>query len=180
MTPRALAAAVLGGLLLTACGTAGSDRGPAGIRPVDGRSGLQLTGTVRGRQFAVNDGAPRLRVGDCDVNEGGDRDVCFFSRDLDGRFFSLIFENPATLVAGETVPVVDPGCAPSLCDDVTDGAIVDVGFAPDERRVRAEGGSVILRTVEAGARYSGTIRLELPDGNLSGSFEVVPRPEPED
>ncbi|MGH3664612.1 MAG: hypothetical protein ACRDU8_00720, partial [Egibacteraceae bacterium] len=84
---------------LAACGTAGTGEGVAGIEPREGRSGLMLSGTVSGRQVAVNDGAPRMRLTDCDVNDGPDTDLCFISRDLDGNFFALVVENPDALRA---------------------------------------------------------------------------------
>lgn len=162
-----------------ACGTAGTGQGVAGIEPRDGRSGLSLTGTVDGRQVVVNDGAPRLRLGDCDVNDGPDRDLCFFSRDLNGQFFALVVENPEALAGDSTLPTRDPGCA-SRCDLVADVAVVDVQFGLEEPRQRAVAGQLRVTALEEGQRYGGSVTLELPDGRLSGTFEVVPRPEPDD
>lgn len=181
MTPRASAAAlaVAGALLLAGCGTESSGTGVNAIQPRDGRSGLHLTGTIDGRQIAANDGAPVLRVGDCDVNDGVDRDVCFFSRDVDGGFLGIIIENPE-LAAEGSVDVADPACVSPNCDDVTDGLIVELQRAAGGERTRATGGRVQFDRVEEGSRYAGTMNLQFPDGRLSGTFEVVPRPEPED
>lgn len=176
MRHRTLAAAVAAVLLLPACGTEGSGTGVNAIQPQDGRSGLHLAGTLNGRQFAVNDGAPVLRLGDCDVNDGVDIDLCFFSRDLDGGFFGLVVENPDVIVEG-TVAVTEPACVSPNCDDVSDGAVVELQHEPGAPRTRATGGRVRLTTVEPGQRYSGTLSLQLPTGRVSGTFEVVPRPE---
>ncbi|MPZ71977.1 MAG: hypothetical protein GEU74_01895 [Nitriliruptorales bacterium] len=172
---RAAAAAVMLCALLAACGTGEAGSGVAAIQPRDGRSGLQLSGTLDGRQFAVNDGAPVLRLGDCDVNDGADVDLCFFTRELEGGFFGIVVENPDVVRPG-VVEVTQSRCASPHCDDVTDGAVVEVQFAPGAPRVRATGGRLRLTTVEKGRRYAGTLHLTLPDGAFSGTFEVVPRP----
>ncbi len=176
MTRRSFAVLLAGALLLAGCGTAGTGTGVSGIEPRDGRSGLQLSGTIGGRQIAVNDGAPVLRLGDCDVNDGADTDLCFFSRDLDGGYFAVIVENPESVAVGR-VAVVDSACSSPNCEGAGAGAITEVQFAPGERRVRATGGSLNFRTVESSQRYAGTMNLELPDGRVGGTFEVVPRPE---
>ncbi len=173
---RALLGALLA-VVLAACGAEGTRPGPAGIVPRNGRSGLSLSGVVDGRQYAVSDGAPVLRLGDCDVNEGPDTDLCFFSRDINGAFFGIVVENPDALRAGTMIPVVTSTCRRAVCDDVTDGAVVDVQLGVGQRRIRATGGSLTLNTLETGRRYSGTLTLVLPDGRLAGTFEVVPRPE---
>ena len=167
-----------GSLLLSACSTSGSGTGVNAIQPRDGRSGLYLTGTVDGRQFAVNDGAPVLRTGDCDVNDGADRDLCFFSRDVDGGFVGIVIENP-DLAAEGTVDVVDDPCQSPHCDDVTSGLLVELQRVAGAERTRAIGGRVTFDLVEEGRRYAGTMNLVLPDGRISGTFEVVPRPEPD-
>lgn len=176
MTRRRAAALLAGAVLISACGTAGTGTGVSGIEPRAGRSGLQLSGTIDGRQLAVNDGAPVLRAGDCDVNDGADTDVCFFSRTLDGGFFALIVENPESLTPGR-VDVVDSTCQSPNCEDPAGGAITEVQFAPGAPRVRATGGVWRFTTVEPSQRYAGTVNLQLPDGKISGTFEVVPRPE---
>lgn len=179
MTPRRIAAAAAAALLSAGCGTAGTGTGVGSIEPRDGRSGLQLSGTIDGKQFAVNDGAPVMRLDDCDVNDGPDTDLCFFSRDLDGGYFALIIENPEAVKVGRVEVVASPCVSPN-CEDPGAGAIAEVQFERGAPRVRAEGGSLTFRTVEPAQRYSGTMNLELPDGRITGDFEVVPRPEPED
>jgi hypothetical protein len=164
-------------LLLGGCGTGGGGSGVAALRPSDGRSGLYVSGTVAGRQLALTDGAPVLITGDCDLADGRDDDVCFVSRDIDGTFVRIVFENPGVLEPGTTVPVVDEACATRGCDDVTAGAVVRVQVGATADPARARGGSVRLDTVEPGQRYAGSLTLELPDGRLAGDFNVVPRPE---
>lgn len=175
MIRRLLAAGLAAGLL-AACASSEAPSGVAAIQPREGRSGLLLSGTVDGRQVAVNDGAPVMRLGDCDVNDGPDTDLCFVSREVDGGFFSFVVENPDVLEAGE-VPIVDDPCRSPRCDEVTDGAVVEVQFAPGTKRMRAEGGALRLVTVESGRRYAGTMNVILPQGRITGTFEVVPRPE---
>lgn len=174
----ALCAAILA-IAAVACGTSGTGSGVGAIEPRDGKSGLQLSGTIRGRQIAVNDGAPVLRVGDCDVNDGMDTDLCFFSRDLDGGFFGVVIENPDAVEAG-TLPVVDAPCRSPRCDDVDDGVIVELQFERGAPRTRATGGDIVFTSVEKGELYSGRLNLTLPEGRIAGSLEVVPRPEPEE
>lgn len=144
------------------------------VQPRDGRAGLQLAGTVGNRQLAVSDGAPRLSVGDCDPASGGDADVCIIADDIDGQLVVVVFENPDLLASGATLPVVDAPCADPGCDDVTDGAVVDLQLGTGERQ-RATGGSVELSTVAPFRNYVGELRLELPSGTVSGAFDVVPR-----
>ena len=143
------------------------------VQPRDGRAGLQLAGSVGNRQLAVSDGAPRLTVGDCDPGASGDSDVCVIADDIDGQLVVLVFENPDVLQSGASLPVVDPPCDAG-CDDVTDGAVVDLqlGTGP---RLRAQDGRLELRTVEPFRNYVGELRLDLPSGSVSGSFDVVPR-----
>lgn len=153
---------------------AGCWSAPAGGRqPQQGRAGLQLAGTVGSRQLAVSDGAPRLRVGDCDPDVSGDSDVCIIADDIDGQLVVVVIENPDVLRAPATLPVIDPGCD-DACDEVTDGVVVDLQLGTDPR-MRATGGSVMLETLEPFTRYAGEVRLELASGSVSGAFDVVPR-----
>jgi hypothetical protein len=142
------------------------------VQPRDGRAGLQLAGSVANRQLAVSDGSPQLNVGDCDPDLSGDSDVCVIADDIDGQLVVLVFENPAVLRPGASLPVVDPPCGG--CDDVTDGAVVDLQLGTGER-LRARDGRLELRTVEPFSNYVGELRLDLPSGSVSGSFDVVPR-----
>jgi hypothetical protein len=137
------------------------------VQPRDGRAGLQLAGSVANRQLAVSDGSPQLNVGDCDPDLSGDSDVCVIADDIDGQLVVLVFENPDVLRPGASLPVVDPPCGG--CDDVTDGAVVDLQLGTGER-LRARDG-----TVEPFSNYVGELRLDLPSGSVSGSFDVVPR-----
>lgn len=159
-----------------ACGTSGGGTGPAAIEPRGGQSGLQLSGTVDGRQVAVNDGAPVLRLGDCDVNDGIDTDLCFFSREVNGGYFAIIVENPDAVTEGR-VAVTDSDCRSPRCEEVGDGAVVDVQFERGGPRMRAVGGDLTFTSVEEAKRYGGTLNLRLPDGRVGGTFQVVPRPE---
>lgn len=142
-------------------------------QPRQGRAGLQLTGTVANRQLAVSDGGAELVTGDCDPSASADTDVCVIADDIDGQLVVLVFENPDVLRAPATLTVTDPGCGQD-CDDVADGVVVDLQLGTGERR-RAHGGSVELETVIPFSRYVGELRLELPSGMVSGSFDVVPR-----
>jgi hypothetical protein len=167
-------AAAVAVAVLAACGSS-EPLGPQ-EPPRGGRAGLQLTGMLEGRQIAINDGAPRLVVGDCEPRRGPSQDVCFISRDIDGELFVLVVKNPAALAAGGILPIADPGCAaPGECEAVTDVAVIDVQVGPSPRR-RAREGTLIVDAVDPGAHYAGTIRLRLADGGrLSGTFDVVPR-----
>lgn len=171
MKVRVLAAfAVLA--LVTACGTGELPQTP---QPRDGRAGLQLSGTVAGSQVAVSDGSPDLTVGDCAVVGGAAVDLCVASRDLRGGPVVLTVRNPAALVEGVTVPVEDSDCDGPACDAVTDVAIVDVALGDAVRR-RAVGGRLEITVADEGARYAGSLHLDLVDGDLSGHFDLVPRP----
>lgn len=170
---------VLLAVLLTGCGAEPVGTGPSAVRPRDGRSGLQLTGVIAGQQIAVSDGLPRLEANDCDPGDGPDQDVCVISRTIDGTLFVLVFENPAVLRPG-TLPVAPGDCArPEDCDRVTDTAVIDVQIGVSGR-TRARGGSLTLTFVEPGQRYVGSLSLQLPNGRLDGSFDLIPRPEPEE
>lgn len=165
--------ALLGAIVLAVL-TSGCWSEPAGgQQPREGRAGLQLAGTIGGRQLALSDGAPRLVVGDCDPDVSGDQDVCIIADDIDGQLVVLVIENPDVLRAPATLPVVDPDCG-DRCDEVTDGVVVDLQLGTGDRR-RARGGSLVLETVERFVHYAGEVRLELASGSVSGSFDVVPR-----
>lgn len=162
-------------LLLTGCGETPGDVLPD---PRDGRSGIRLSGQLADRQIAMSDGLPTINASDCDVNEGPDRDLCILTRDINGERIIIVFENPDVLVEGETVPVGPGDCSePPACDDVTDVAIIDFGFA-DRARIRAVSGQVTMEVVVPSSNYRGDFDLRLPDGSpLQATFDVVPRPE---
>lgn len=157
---------------------AGCTADAEGMPPArDGRSGLQATGTIEGRQVAVGRGLPQLVVGDCDPIDGPDSDVCIITDTIDGRLLVLALENPDALVEGETIAVGDPSCAtPAACDAVTDVAIVTVKLDTDDP-VRATGGTLRMTRILEFRNYVGELSLDLPDGRLNGTFDVVPRPE---
>lgn len=168
-----VAALAASALVVSGC-TASSGELPAAR---EGRSGLQGTGTVDGRQVAVGTGLPELVVDACDPQDGPDRDVCFLADTIDGRSFVLTVENPDVLAEGASLPVDDPACGtPPSCDDVTDAAIVEVkvGTAP---AVRATGGTLTVERLVPFTNYRGEVSLRLPDGTFTGTFDVVPRPD---
>jgi hypothetical protein len=142
-------------------------------QPRDGRSGLQLTGSIAGRQLALSDGSPQLTVGDCDPDASGDSDVCAIGETIDGELVVLVLENPDVLAAGTTLPVVDPGCG-ARCDQISDAAVVDLQVGTG-RRMRAHGGRLELDEVTPFSRYAGDVRLSFAAGSVTGSFDLVPR-----
>lgn len=168
MVKGALAGLLVAALLPAGCVTSGP-------QPRDGRAGLQMSGTVGGSHVAVSDGNPRLIVGDCDVVGGAAEDVCVVSHDVRGQEVTLALRNPAVLAEGERLVIEDPGCAAGACDSVTDVAVVDVTIGDAQRR--ATGGTLTVTTLDAEERYAGGLRIELPDGVLSGHFDVVPQPD---
>lgn len=171
-----VAAALALSLGLAACSGA-TPQGAGQQQPREGKAGLRITGTVDGRQIAVLDGSPRLVRGNCDPARGPTDDLCFVSRRIDGEVFVLVFRNPdaleAQLGAGR-VPIAAPPCPTvEACEQITDEVLVDVQIG--DARQRVTGGSVAVTALEPGQRYAGTVRLNLPDGQLDGSFDVVPR-----
>ena len=166
----AVAALAVLALVLAACGTGNGD---PRTQPRDGRAGVQLSGTLDGRQVAVRDGAPQLVTGDCDPRTGPDDDVCVITQTISGDTFVLVFENPALFEEGVELDVADSDCRGARCDDITDHAVVDVQVGED--RVRARAGEVRVQHVEPAVRYRAEVRLELPGGRLSGHLDVVPR-----
>jgi hypothetical protein len=174
---RALRAALLAGVAVfaAACGETPGDVLPD---PRDGRSGIQVTGQVDGRQVAINDGLPDVNFSDCDLAAGRDDDLCVVTEDLSGDLVVLVVENPAVLVEGARVPIRDVPCADDRdCDEVADAAVVDVAFTQGDRRVRATGGTLAVEVAQPLTRYRGTIDLTLPGGTMRGTFDLVPRPE---
>ena len=186
---RAAVLAVVAAVLCAAC-TSGAAQQPAAR---DGRSGLQASGTIEGRQVAVSAGLPQLLVGDCDPTDGLDDDVCFITDTIGGGTLVVNIENPAVLEAPEegteaasengtgpgqerTLPVADPPCGtPADCDAIVDVAIMTVKLGTDPP-IRATGGQLRIERLVPFQNYRGSFSLELPDGRFSGTFDVVPRP----
>lgn len=160
---------------LVGCGETPGDVLPD---PRDGRSGLQMSGLVGDRQIAVSDGLPDVNFGDCDTPDGPDRDLCVITEDISGELVVLIVENPDVLVAGERVAIADVPCqAVRDCDEVADTAVVDVAVGTATSRTRAVSGQITVEVAEPLQRYRGTFDLRLPEGNLSGNFDLIPRPD---
>ena len=160
-------------LLAVACGEAPGDVLPD---PRDGRSGVQLSGILQDRQIAISDGLPTLNDTDCDLNEGVDRDLCVVTEDISGEQIVIVFENPDVLVEGASLPIGQVPCGqPRNCDAVTDVALMEIRIG--EERLPGLGGTLELETVVPGNRYRGTFDIELRTGQLSATFDLVPRPE---
>ena len=166
------AVGLLVGLALLA-GGCGADSGDPASQLRDGRAGVQLSGTVDGRQVAVRDGAPQLVVGDCQPRTGPAQDVCVITQTIGGDTFVLVFENPDLLEAGRQLEIADAPCRGADCDEVTEHAVVAVQVGED--RARARGGEIHVEHVEQFVRYRADVRVELPGGRLSGHLDVVPR-----
>lgn len=163
-------------LALLAC-TAPTERAGGHEPPRDGTAGIQLSGTFAGRQLALSDGAPALLAGAlCAQHVGSAEALCFRTRDIDGTEVVLSFLNPAVILAGANLAVGSWDCStPLACAQVEDEAVVEV--AVGGQRQRATSGSLALQQIVPGSRYVGTATLSFRDGGLSGSFDVVPRPE---
>lgn len=139
------------------------------VQPEGRDDGIQATGLLDGKRVAISRGNPTVVLGDCDANDGLDQDLCILGRTIDGLDVNLVIENPDVLVPGETV---DAGIDCSFgCDDVTEGAVVEVRVNGEVRDV--ERGTLTVR--EAGPRWIADFDLVLSFGdNLSGTFDVVP------
>lgn len=145
-----------------------------GVQPRDGRAGLQVTGTMAGRQVAVSDGAPRLLAGDCSLFTPLPVELCAVSRDIDGGAVVLGIGNAAAVAASGTLEVGEPGCtSQATCREVTDHAVVLLQVADTVHPARS--GSLTISEIEAGTRYVGQFSLTTADGRVTGSFDLVPR-----
>ena len=170
----ALAAAVVA--LLSACGVASNPMTPL-PEPREGRSGLQLSGSFAGRQVAVSDGLPGLLVRECKERHGIPAEVCFASRNIDGALVVVGIANPDAIAAADRLEAARARCATTLgCGENDDHALVFVRVGDDVRQ--ASGGSVAITELVPGSRYAGELRLQVGRERLTGSFDVVPRPEP--
>lgn len=159
-------------LVLAACGEP-NDLLPD---PREGRSGIQLSGLLQDRQIAISDGLPVLNTGDCDLNEGPDRDVCIITEDINGELIRIVIENPGVLEEGAVLPIGSDCRTAGECEAVTDMAVIDVQFGTG-RRIRAESGTLRMDVVVPFTRYRGDFDLRLPRGSLTATFDLVPRPE---
>lgn len=165
------------GVAVLAFALAGCEDGDEVVTPVEaiqpeGRDdGIQATGLLDGSRVAISRGNPIVVVGDCDANDGFDDDLCILSRTIDGLEINLVVENPAVLVPGETV---EAGIDCSFgCDDVTEGAVVELRVDGEVRPVQR--GTLTVR--EAGPRWIADFDLVLSFGdNLKGTFDVAPTP----
>lgn len=168
-TARSLRATVLAPVLgltlvLSGCATASVAHRQAEASD----DGVQVTGTLGGSRVAISEGVPDVVFGDCDPGIEIDQDVCWSARTIDGMTVAMVVENPAVLVAGETVDVVNVACDLD-CDAVTEGVVVDVRW--DGRQVRATSGRLEVGSVDE--RVSASLDLNLVGGDgLDGSFNV--------
>lgn len=161
-----LVAIALACLLLAGCG----EDDLVQVQPAAPDDGIVLTGRLSGRNISISDGAPEVLFGDCDPRDGRDTDLCLVTRSIGGTRLAVVIENPALLVADETLLIRGDTCR--HCDDVDAHLVVEL--RTDSRTVRATGGSVQVR--EAGPRYAADLVLRLPDGSrLTGTINVGPR-----
>ena len=167
MRTRLVAVALLA-LLGTGCV---DGEGAQQAQPVSGQDGLRATGVLDGARIAISRGSPTVVLGDCDPNDGLDRDLCLLVRTIDGLQLNLVVENPDALVAGEQLPIGERECGDTGCDGITDVAVVFVRV--DGRQLPVEGGR--LEVEQAGPRYAAAFDLRLPNGErLTGDFDVSP------
>ncbi len=161
---RLLPFVLAGTLLLGAC----VNPEESGQRQAEAEDdGVQATGRIGGARVAISDGGPETLIGDCDPGDGADEDVCWIARTIDGLTIAFVIENPAALVAGETLPVRADRCTD--CDDVTDHAVVDLRINGDQRR--ASSGQLVV--TQAGPRYAASFRVGFDDSDeLIGDFNI--------
>lgn len=137
-------------------------------QPESSADGLQATGQLDGHRLAVSDGEPEVAHADCDAPDGVDEDLCVVARTIDGSTLSLVIENPALLIDGQSIPV---SSCQGHCDDHQDGVVIEVRLDGEARR--ASGGSVDVLT--AGPRWSAAFTVRFgPGESLTGSFDVRP------
>ena len=157
-----------------AVGCEDAEEGPSPtdvVQPASRDEGIQATGTLDGQRVAISRGSPTVVVGDCDANDGLDRDLCIIARTINGRSVTLVIENPAALVPGETI-AAGTACSGG-CDGVTGGIVAEFRIDGETRAV--ERGS--LTVAEAGPRWIADFDLVLTGGDrLIGTFDVAPTP----
>lgn len=140
------------------------------VQPESRDEGIQATGQIEGSRVAISRANPTVVVGDCDANDGLDEDLCILSRTISGTSINLVVENPDVLVPGETVEA-GVRCTGG-CDDVTEGAVVELRV--DDEVLVVTRGSISVE--EAGPRWIADFDLFLRDGRLNGTFDVAPTP----
>ena len=158
-------------LVLTGCESGNEVQTPVdAVQPESRDEGIQATGLLDGARVAISRANPTVVVGDCDANDGLDDDLCILTRTIHGVSINLVIENPAVLEPGETI---DAGVRCTTgCDDVTEGAVVELRIEGD--RVPVTRGSI--EVAEAGPRYVADFDLGFPRGELDGTFDVAPTP----
>lgn len=164
------AAAVAAGVLAMAA-TGCADAEQPQRQPEAADDGLQATGRIDGQRVAISSGDPQVVLGDCDANDGLDRDLCLLARTIDGLELNVVLENPDVLTEGAPTPVRDDPCDGPACDDVAEHAVVDVRVGGEQ--VRATGGRIVPSAT--GERYIADFDLRLPGSDrLVGGFNVRP------
>lgn len=164
VTRRAVAA-LLSAAALVGCVSTDESQRQAEV-PDDG---LQATGLLDGRRVAISRGEPGVIDGDCDANDGTDRDLCLRVRTIDGVTLNLVLENPGALAVGERLEVRRDPC--EHCDDVVSYAVVRVRVGGESRE--AQRGHLTPTRVDD--RIAADFDLHLSDGDrLTGSFSVRP------
>lgn len=161
-------AAVLAAAVLTACPSAAQPQ----PQPETADDGIRFAGRVGTQQLNVSDGAPEVQLGDCDPNDGPDRDLCLVTHTVEGQPIAVVIENPAVLEDAGRLTVRTPdgvGCTGG-CDDVREALVIEVRRG--DARSFATGGTVTVR--EAGERYAADFVLELEGGSITGHFNVAP------
>lgn len=163
--PRRRRLAALALVLLAATGCAGSDESQR--QPEVPDDGLQATGVLDGRRVAISRGEPGVVHGDCDANDGADRDLCLRVRTIDGVDVNVVIENPDALGPGRRLEVRPDACG--HCDDVGDHAVVRL--RTDAWTRQAESGHLTPSLV--GDRVAAEFDLRFRDGDrLTGAFSV--------
>lgn len=148
-------------LVVAACGPE-----PIQRQPASADDGLHVTGRLDGRSLNVSVGEPDVLLGVCDPRRPDLTELCIDARTVDGERLGIVVNNPADLVAGETLTVA-PTCPEQGC-----AGIARVEITHDGERIRATGGE--LRVREAGPRYTARFTLRVHTDTLTGGFDVLP------
>lgn len=133
-----------------------------------GDDGVQVTGTLGGSRVAISEGVPDVVFGDCDPGIDIDEDVCWSARTIDGMTVAMVVENPDVLAADTVIDIVDDACDLD-CDQVTEGAVVDIRW--NGQQVRAVSGR--LEVSAASERVAAGMDVNLVGGDgLTGMFNI--------